>query len=146
MHIDYDRLRKMLTLEEGVRLKPYRDTKGKLTIGVGRNIDDVGLRPVEAEFLLSNDIGERIEQLPKALPWIATLDSVRQTVMVDLAFMGINRLLTFSRMLAALRDGAWELAADELLDSKWAREDVQSSRAQRLALMLRTGAWPPDVA
>ena len=29
-----------LVMDEGLRLKPYRCPAGKLTIGVGRNLDD----------------------------------------------------------------------------------------------------------
>jgi lysozyme len=135
----------MLTLEEGVRLKPYRDTKGILTIGVGRNLEDVGISHAEAQFLLSNDIGQRVDTLPKVLPWVSGLDPVRQTVMVDLAFMGIQRLLGFTKMLRALQAHEYDGAADELADSKWAREDVQPSRSARLIQMLRTGEWPPEL-
>jgi lysozyme len=145
MQVDYQKLRAMLVLEEGVRLKPYTDTKGKTTIGVGRNLDDVGISRAEAEFLLTNDIMERVTALPKVLPWVTTLDQVRQTVLVDLSFMGVGALLGFHHMLDALQRGDFEGAAAELLSSKWAYEDVQPSRSQRLATMLRTGEWPSDV-
>ena len=45
-----------LVRDEGVRLKPYRDTVGKLTIGTGRNLDDMGISEVENAMLLDNDI------------------------------------------------------------------------------------------
>ena len=40
--------------------KPYKDTVGKLTIGVGRNLDDVGIGEEEAEVLLRNDIKDAV--------------------------------------------------------------------------------------
>ena len=43
-------IEEQLILHEGLRLKPYRDTVGKLTIGVGRNLDDVGITRAEAFF------------------------------------------------------------------------------------------------
>ena len=46
----------MLKRHEGLRLKPYQDTIGKLTIGYGRNLDDRGISKEEAEYLLRNDI------------------------------------------------------------------------------------------
>jgi lysozyme len=145
MHIDHERLRKMLVLEEGVKLRLYVDTKGKRTIGIGRNLDDVGISKAEAEFMLTNDIIERTGTLPKVLPWIDTLDVVRQTVLVDLSFMGISSLLTFKKMLDALKSGDFERAAAELADSKWARDDVQPSRSFRLITMIRTGQWAADI-
>lgn len=54
-----------LKLDEGLRLKPYRDTVGKLTIGIGRNLDDVGISEAEAEYLLSNDLDRTISDLDK---------------------------------------------------------------------------------
>lgn len=51
-----DILRPQLRIDEGVREFPYTDTVGKLSIGVGRNLDDVGLRPDEIALMLENDI------------------------------------------------------------------------------------------
>jgi lysozyme len=51
-----------LRRDEGCVLKPYRDQVGKLTIGVGRNLDDVGISSDEAEYLLANDIVKRMGQ------------------------------------------------------------------------------------
>lgn len=52
-------LKDMLIRHEGLKLKPYRDTVGKLTIGAGRNLNDLGISEREAMFLLDNDIMER---------------------------------------------------------------------------------------
>ena len=49
-------LRDQLIIDEGLRLRPYRDSVGKLTIGVGRNLDDVGISNDEAMVLLDHDI------------------------------------------------------------------------------------------
>lgn len=46
------RLHDMLIRHEGLRLKPYHDTVRKLTIGIGRNLDDVGITHEEALILL----------------------------------------------------------------------------------------------
>jgi len=54
-----------------LRLKPYRDSVGKLTIGVGRNLDDVGISAEEADVLLANDIAKAQAELKQALPWTA---------------------------------------------------------------------------
>lgn len=52
----------MLIRHDGLRLKPYRDTRNKLTIGVGRNLDDVGITREEALMLPNNEIA--MESLP----------------------------------------------------------------------------------
>ena len=76
--MDADRLRADLVRDEAVRLKPYRDSVGKLSIGVGRNLDDKGISEQEAMMLLGNDITEHLALLDKYLPWWAMLDEARQ--------------------------------------------------------------------
>jgi lysozyme len=46
--MDKQRLGKQLVIHEGLRLKPYRCSSNKLTIGIGRNIEDVGITEEEA--------------------------------------------------------------------------------------------------
>ena len=138
MSLDLDALRRQLIRHEGFRRWPYRDTVGKLTIGVGRNLDDVGLSDGEIRVLLDTDIGYRLRVLPRIFPWFAAQDDVRQRVLIDLSFMGIATLLGFTRMLAAWAVGDYATAAAELLDSRYARQ--VGSRAVTLAAMLRTGA------
>jgi lysozyme len=126
-------------------LKPYRDSVGKLTIGYGRNLDDVGIMPFEADDLLEHDIVACIGALSTRLaPWFDKLDDVRQRALINMSFMGVDKLLGFVRMLEALRNAArtgdqrfYDLAADELMDSKYARQVGQ--RAVRLAHMIRKG-------
>ena len=52
----YDALIHDLKRDEGVKLNPYKCTAGKLTIGVGRNLDDVGITEEESDMLLKNDL------------------------------------------------------------------------------------------
>ena len=142
--IDHNRLIRQLRLHEGERLKPYRCTAGKLTIGVGRNLEDRGITAQEAAYLLSNDITSTQAALLKALPWVATLDDVRQRVLIDMAFnMGLGTLLTFKRTLAAVQGGQYQQAAAMMLESRWAGQVGQ--RAQRLSQMMATGQDPREL-
>lgn len=133
----------LLIRHEGIRLKPYRDTVGKLTIGVGRNLDDVGISREEAIYLLAEDISEAQTGLSRGYEWFDRLDSVRRDALTDLAFMGLGKLATFQRMLAACGVGDWQTAHDELLQSAYARQVGQ--RAVDLATMLLTGQYPPGI-
>lgn len=127
-----------LMRDEGVKLKPYRDTVGKLTIGVGRNLDDVGISESEATVLLAGDIDRTASALDDAIPWWRSLDEVRQRVLLNMAFnMGVRSLLGFKNTLTAIQAGKYEDASAEMLSSKWAQQVGQ--RAQRLALMMRKG-------
>lgn len=138
MTFDRERLFDQLIAEEGLRLKPYRDSVGKLTIGVGRNLDDVGISEDEARLLLGNDIDRTAAEVIAAFPWFAGLDAVRQAVLIDMAFnMGIAGLKTFANTLAAIEAGRWADAAAGMRGSLWARQ--VGGRATRLAEAMETG-------
>ena len=140
-------LNELLIRHEGLRLKPYKDSVGLLTVGVGRNLDEVGLTKEEALLLLQNDI-ERVRcELNQALPWWIKLGEVREAVMISLGFnLGVltppdkAKLLTFKTTLGLIENGQYAQAADRLLTLPWA---VQvGKRAHDLTEMLRTGQWP----
>ena len=139
-------LRAQLLRDEGCLLKPYRDQVGKLTIGVGRNLDDVGLSQTEADFLLDNDISRASAAVVAHIPWAMALDEVRRAVLINMSFnMGIGNtargtgLLGFPKFLAACERGDWATAAAEMLSSKWATQ--VGVRADRLAEQMREGRW-----
>jgi len=124
-------LRKDLIAEEGIRLKPYLCPAGKTTIGVGRNLDDVGITEDEAMAMLDNDIGRVKAQLTKALPWLETKPPGVQRAIANMTFqMGLGALLKFKKMLAALQAKDYTAARREALDSAWAKQTPQ--RAKRV--------------
>lgn len=127
-----------LKRHEDVRLTPYQDTKGKWTIGCGRNLTDRGITLAESDYLLANDIASVRADLARHCAWWLQLDDVRQRVIAEMAFnLGMQKLLTFKKCLGAVIIGNFTLAADEMLDSKW-HTDV-GQRAVTLAAMMRTG-------
>lgn len=134
-------LREQLLRDEGVVLLPYTDSVGKLTIGVGRNLDDVGISRHEAEVLLDNDINRATAAVMERLPWAAALGEVRFAVLVNMTFnMGIGGLVGKNpKALAACERGDYDEAAREMLDGPW--KDQVGPRAHRLADQMRTGEW-----
>lgn len=130
-----------LIRDEGVRLMPYRDTAkpvGKLTIGVGHNLDDLGISRAVADLMLTEDIQRAHRDCLIAFRWFESLSPPRQRVLLNMCFnLGITRLNGFRKMLAALADRNYEQAAVEMLDSKWATQ--VGSRALRLAEQMRSG-------
>lgn len=121
---------------EGLRLHPYTDTVGKLTIGIGRNLTDNGIRMKEAIFLCSNDVEEVFEQLKNSLDYFDSLPDNVQFVLADMCFnLGIGNLLTFHKSLALIKSGDYSAAGDEILKSKWAKQ--VGNRAIRLSNMLK---------
>lgn len=136
--MDVSLLKAQLKIDEGFKLKVYKDTAGKSTIGCGRNLDDSGITAVEAEFLLTNDIQRVQRDLNSAIPWWILLSDSRQLVIANMCFnLGVNRLLGFKDMLAACRTGDYTKAAAEILDSKAAREAPK--RYYRLSVMMEHG-------
>ena len=127
----------MLIKHEGLKLRPYRDTVGKLTIGTGRNLDDVGITKEEADYLLYNDIYRIEGEIINKLPVYSTLSDNRKIVLMNMGFnLGINGLLKFKKMIAAIENKEWIIAASEMLNSKWARQ--VKGRAIELAEIMRT--------
>lgn len=132
-----DALLKQLKLHEGRKRFPYEDTVGKITIGVGRNLTDRGLSDDEIDYLLNNDVDECVADLA-TFPWFATLDSIRQRVMVDMRFnLGPSRFRGFRRMLTAIAEKDYAKAAHSMQNSLWARQ--VKTRAVRLVQMMRSG-------
>jgi lysozyme len=132
-----------LRRDEGVRLMPYRDTVGKLTIGVGRNLTDVGITNAEAEALLATDVARTAADLDRLMPWWAELDEVRQRVLLNMAFnMGAAEVARWRNWHALLRSGQFAAAADAMMRTLWARQ--VGPRAVRLSQMMRDGT--PKVA
>jgi lysozyme len=134
------KLAEQLMIDEGLRLMPYKDTVGKLTIGVGRNIADIGITKEEAMFLLKNDIARVDAKVDKHLPWVKEMVQARQDVVLNMAFnLGISRLLLFKNTLAYMKAGDYDAAAQGMLESKWAKQ--VGARATRLAQMMKTGEY-----
>lgn len=157
----YDRatLAVELVRDEGERLQVYRCTENKLTIGVGRNLDDVGISAQEtrqlgittrsciatgitrtqSRALLDSDIDRCEADLDRRLPWWRTLDPVRQRILLNMCFnLGIKGLEGFVNTLAMIKAGRYADAAVNMLKSKWAGQ--VGARARRLSAMMRIGA------
>lgn len=133
------KLEETLIRHEGLRLHPYRDTGGKLHIGVGRNLDDVGITKAEAMTMLQNDI--YLAKLDAGnLEGFLALDEVRRDILVMMVFnMGIDRLLTFKKFLYAVEKQNYTLAAREMLQSAWATQVGQ--RAIEMSHMMEFGEY-----
>jgi len=127
-------LKNDLIADEGIRLKPYLCPAGKTTIGVGRNLDDVGITEAEAMTLLDDDIARVTAQLAKALPWLQG-NNVQRAVGNMTFQMGLGGVLKFKKMLAALQVKDYTTARREALNSAWARQTPQ--RAKRVTDLMK---------
>jgi lysozyme len=124
---------------EGERLKPYKCTAGYLTVGCGRNLEGKGITLDESRYLLQNDINECVDDLLRIFPGFYLFAEQRRWALIDMRFnLGPSRFRGFRRMIAAIIRDDWEEAANEALDSTWARQ-VQKSRVDKILKQLREG-------
>jgi|TARA_R110002124_G_scaffold258609_1_gene424393 lysozyme len=132
-----ERLRETIIRHEGIRLDMYQDTLGIWTVGVGHNIQEKGISQAVMELMLEEDLAEAVSELKRSVSFFSKMPEQVQEALVNLAFnMGIPRLMQFKKTLAYLRDGNFEAAADELLDSRYAEQ--VGRRADEVADMIRT--------
>jgi lysozyme len=132
-----------LVRDEGEILHAYQDDLGFWTIGSGILIDvrkGGGITHEENLYLLSNRVDKARGQVRTQLPWSLSLDVVRRAVLENMAFNeGIEHLLGFKKMLTAMQMADWKTAAEEGMDSLWAKQ--VGDRAHRLMRQLELGAW-----
>ena len=123
--------------EEDLRLKLYVDSVGKTSIGIGRNLTDVGITKEEAIYLCNNDIDTAMNALRANLDYFDSLPDNVQMVLVDLCFnMGWDTLSQFHNTLAYIKAGDYVTASENLLNSLWARQ--VGVRAIKLADLLKS--------
>ena len=119
----------------------YMCPAGHWTIGIGRNIDPnggIGLTDEEVDMLLEGDILRVTKELSAEYPWFNSLDDARKNALIDISFnLGATRLRLFKKALAAMEIADYSLAADEFMDSRWAKQ--VRSRAIELTEMIRNG-------
>lgn len=133
--------KRLTELNEGRVAKPYTDTVGKLTIGVGWNLSDNGLPDDIVDDLLLRAYQRARNDLLTRLPWASSLDDVRLAALTDLSFnLGITKLLRFRNTLVAIKAHDWEATAKHLRQSLWFQQ--VGERGPRIIDMFRTGQWP----
>lgn len=159
--LSLDEIKQRLTVHEGFRSKPYRCKANKLTIGIGRNIEDrpfteeelrlvdkdymtKGITKAQAFAILARDVMQFDFELRQNIPFYERLDDERQYALLDMVFnMGIGNskkgLLSFKNMLNYMGTGFYKQAAAECLNSKYGRE--LPTRAGRIARTIETGVF-----
>lgn len=132
------RMRQSLIKHEGYENKPYVDSVGKITIGCGYNLSDRGIENDWINKQLDADIAFFFKNLC-SYPWFKQLNTDRQIILVDMAFMGWKKFLEFHKMFFALESHDYEEAAEEMINSEWAKE--VKGRAIELADGMRKGVY-----
>lgn len=137
--MDRFKLAKDLKKDEGFMPHAYQDTLGYWTLGHGRLIDKRlggGITADEADFLLENDIIRVEVALDKEFPWWRKCPDNVQLAMANMCFqLGIKKFKAFKTTLNLLKDGLYNQAADNALNSLWAKQTPE--RAKRVTNLMR---------
>ena len=136
------KLIEMIKEHEGVVKHAYQDSRGYWTIGVGRLIDENlggGLSDGEIDYLLANDV-KRCREEAEQYPWFEGMNEPRQAVILSMLFnLGRPNFDKFKNMQAALENGDFLTASNEMLESRWAKQ--VGRRATEMSEMMETGEW-----
>ena len=153
-HIDWptnEHLKALIEIDEGKRQLCYDDATGrtisklssggKVTVGVGRNLSDVGLSADEIRYLLTNDIERVCTDLDTRLKWWREQPEHIQYVLINMCFnLGIGGLVGFKNTLYMIKQGQYEEAASNMKHSLWHTQ--VGDRAVRLeAIVEGDGKW-----
>jgi len=135
--MDLDRVKKLIEENEDRTLRPYVCTSGKITIGVGRNLTDVGISWDEADTLFAIDVNKAYFSLCRIFrkEGFLNLPEIIQEVLMDMCFnLGETRFRGFVKMIDAVKAEDWSKMIDEMVDSRWYKQVPE--RASKLVLMV----------
>lgn len=158
--VNLAKLTQSAAFDEGDKPTPYLDTRGLWTVGIGRCLEknplttgqwkwlldnkaaSFTLTEIGSQYLFSLDIADAQRQLKNRCDFWGRLDDVTQNILIEMCFqLGIDHLLAFNKMFAALRINDLKEAGKQGLDSVWAKED-SPKRAQHLMDCLQRGVFP----
>ena len=123
---------KQIREDEGFESKPYQDHLGNWTFGIGFTF----ITEEESVAVLKLRLSAILASLNAQLHWYADLPIEVKNIMLNMAYqLGVSGLLGFTKTMVLLKNERWVAAADEMLDSKWARQTPE--RANRLSDRLR---------
>lgn len=144
-----------LARHEGIMRKPYVDTKGNLTVGIGFNLNDLTNRKILAKLgIKQGDLNkglsdQQIKSLFDESLRIAKSDALKflpnlnshpvpvQNAIIDMAFnLGLPKLNKFVEFKKSLHKRDYKNAANHMLDSLWAKQ--VGNRATYLASLVRS--------
>ena len=113
--------------DEGFRGEVYQDHLGFDTVGYGTKMP---LDRDEATLLLQHRLNKLIANLTMLKPIVKELPDEAAEILYEMSYqMGVTGVLTFKNMWAALDNRNYNLAADEMLDSKWANQTPRRAKA-----------------
>lgn len=139
--LEHTPLMRMLIRDEGWRNRMYTCPAGKLTIGVGFNLEANAMCDAAIGAQMRHDIAKAQTQAAGVIGEVwAEMDEVRRDVVTSMVFqMGAGGFAKFTDTIGLIQQKKWAEAADAMLQSKWAKQTKK--RAERLSQMMRTGLY-----
>lgn len=143
--MNLNRLIKQLKIDEGVRLKVYKDSLGYATVGVGHLIKETDpdeirnlkhgdtITEEQCSELFKNDLAQAVSDALIVFDEIwDDFPDIIQEVFVNMIFnLGRTRFLKFKKTILAAYAHDWDTVSTEMLDSLWAKQVGQ--RAYRMS-------------
>lgn len=142
MFHNLEKLKERIKIHEGFCDTVYKDTLGKRTIGYGHLCTDneewINGKPYDIQYLndvFEVDFNEAVRQTEQLIGNLV-LQKEANEIIIEMVFqLGMSGVSKFKKMWAALKDQNYNEAANQMLDSKWAKQTP--NRAQDLAEIMR---------
>jgi len=121
---------------EGFVEHVYDDSLGIPTIGYGFAIKDLVLDEDIAEDILIRKLERLQRNANSRFKWLEDMPQEVQEVLLNMCYqLGVTGVSKFRKAISALQEGDWDEAANEMLDSLWARQTP--NRAKELSNIVR---------
>lgn len=152
----FEAARKVFSFDEGEREKPYKDSKGYWTIGIGHligsNLTELKLSKEVIDLMFQEDLAIAIAdaRIVVGNSFFDSLLPARQMALISMLYtLGRNKFLMFDETIEAMKEYNWDKVASNILKSKWAsdvdpRKRVGVGRDDRIAYMFKTGEFHED--
>ena len=128
---------KDIKIQEGFQPKVYKCTEGYDTIGYGFAIKDLIIDEDVADLILMKKLFILLERIHIAFAWFKEIDDKAKGVVVNMCYqIGLRGFSKFKKTIYYLETQQYEEAADEMLDSLWAKQTP--NRANQLSDIIRS--------
>jgi len=135
--MNFDAIRKEMIAAESYENKAYICPAGKLTAGIGRNLEDVEFTDAEVEFMFSTDYSRVKADLERIFPDFKKWPEELQHIFFSMRFqLGPKGFRGFGEMIKAAQKFDLVGIEREMADSEWAKKDTPE-RARKLIERVR---------
>ena len=129
---DFKALIERIAENEGFRSKVYKCSEGVDTFGHGLTY----ITEEESLHIVAGRVPKKHLKLLDKLDWYKDLPPMVQGVIIEMTYqIGTSGMLKFKKMIVHMKNKEFQLAATEMLDSRWHKQTP--ARSERLADIVR---------